>query len=64
MKGLTPWHLSRQTLTTPRKRTKLLSGNLKALNLARSRSPSSVKKFSNKKVSTEQLKRKKETKVN
>ena len=56
-KRLTPVHLSRQTLTTPLKRTKLLSGNLKALNLARKRSPSSVKKFSNKYGSTEHLKK-------
>ena len=45
---LTPGHVSKHTFTTPSKRTKLLSGNLNALNFARIRFPSSVRKFSNK----------------
>ena len=56
---LTPLHRSRQTFTTPLKRTKLVSGNLKAWNLALSKSPSSVRKFSNSTGSTVHLKWKK-----
>ena len=56
--GLTPLHLSKQTFTVPLKRTKLLSGNLKALNSAFKRSPSEVRKFSKRKGSTVHLKRK------
>ena len=49
--------MSRQTLTVPLKRTKLLSGNLNALNCALSELPSSeVSKFWNKYGSTVHLK--------
>uniref|UniRef100_A0A182QC51 Uncharacterized protein n=1 Tax=Anopheles farauti TaxID=69004 RepID=A0A182QC51_9DIPT len=52
---MTPLHRSTQTFTVPRNWTYVDSGNLNARNLAASRSPSTVLKFSNRYGSTEQL---------
>lgn len=54
---LTPWHLSRHTLTVPLNWTYDVSGNLKALKLASNKSPSFVTKLLNRYESIEHLKK-------